>query len=328
VFNETIRGNRLLLTAAAGAMTVALGATACSGSSTDTAATPETSATASTQESAAGSADAPQSVQTQLVTLASNQPFDATIDALKQAVSSNGMMILGDLDQAGALQTTGLQLAGAHSFFVGNPAAGKMFFEKTPAIGTVIPLRMFVWADNDGTASVSYFDPKPLFEAVDPGLADGGQKMSDAAAMIAKAATGGEGQSQSGSAQNATLVTVDAKGSFEDTMNAVKQAVSSNGMMILGDLDQAGALQTTGLQLAGAHSFFVGNPAAGKMFFEKTPAIGSVIPVRLLVWADNDGKSHVSYFDPAPLFTAVDPQLADGGKKMSDAIAMITNAVK
>ncbi len=327
MLNETIRGKRLLLAAAAGAMTVALGATACSGSSTDTAATPETSVTAS-QESAVGSANAPQSVQTKLVTLASNQPFDATIDALKQAVSSNGMMVLGDLDQAGALQTTGLQLKGAHSFFVGNPAAGKMFFEKTPAIGTVIPLRMFVWADNDGKTSISYFDPKPLFEAVDPGLADGGQKMSDAAAMIAKAATGGQGQSQSGSAQNATLVTVDAKGSFEDTMNAVKQAVSSNGMMVLGDLDQASALQTTGLQLKGAHSFFVGNPAAGKMFFEKTPAIGTVIPVRLLVWADNDGKSHVSYFDPAPLFTAVDPQLADGGKKMSDAMTMITNAVK
>jgi len=313
--------------AAVGAMTTALGATACSGSSTDTAATPATSAI-STQEWAAASANASQSVQTNLVTLVSDKPFDATIDALKQSVSSNGMMVLGELDQAGALQTTGLQLKGAHSFFVGNPAAGKMFFEQTPAIGAAIPLRMFVWADNDGNTSISYFDPKPLFEAVSPGLTDGGQKMSDAAAMIAEAAAGGEGQSQRGSAQDATLVTVDAKGSFEDTMNTVKQAVSSNGMMVLGELDQAGALQTTGLQLKGAHSFFVGNPAAGKMFFEQTPAIGTVIPVRLLVWADNDGKSHVSYFDPAPLFTAVDPQLADGGKQMSDAMAMITNAVK
>jgi uncharacterized protein (DUF302 family) len=201
-----------------------------------------------------------------------------------------------------------------------------MFFQQTPAIGSVIPLQMHVWADEAGKTSISYFDPNPLFQAVDAKLADGGQKMSDAAAMIAKAAAGGTGQP--GSAQDAKFVTVDAKGGFDDAVSALKQAVSANGMMILGDLDQAGALKTTGLELKGAHSFFVGNPAAGKMFFQQTPAIGAVIPLRILVWADNDGKAHLSYFDPSTLFQAVNPNLAEGGQKMSQAATMIANAVK
>jgi uncharacterized protein (DUF302 family) len=235
-------------------------------------------------------------------------------------------MILGDLDQAAALKSTGLNLAGAHTFFVGNPSVGKMFFEKNPAIGTVLPLRMLVWAGSDGKAHISYDDPKPLFEAVDPGLADGGQKMSDAAAMITKAATGGAAGAP-GTSQPVQLKTVDAKGGFDDAVNALKQSVSANGMMILGDLDQAAALKSTGLNLAGAHTFFVGNPSVGKMFFQQTAAIGTVLPLRMLVWAGNDGKAHVSYFDPKPLFEAVDPGLADGGQKMSDAAAMVAGAV-
>jgi uncharacterized protein (DUF302 family) len=87
-------------------------------------------------------------------------------------------------------------------------------------------------------------------------------------------------------------------------------------------------LSAPGLQLEGAHSFFVGNPAAGRTFFEATPAIGAVIPLRIHVWAGDDGSAHVGYFDPQPLFTAVDPQLADGGQQMSQAAAMIADAVK
>jgi uncharacterized protein (DUF302 family) len=172
-----------LLGLTAAAVALALGATACGGGSD----TGSGSQPSSSQPASSTPAQNPQGVQTSLVTVASDKDFTSTVDALKQAVSANGMMILGELDQAGALKATGLQLKGAHTLFVGNPAAGKMFFQQTPAIGTVIPLRIFVWAGDDGKAHVSYFDPGTLFPAVNPKLADGGQKMSQAATMIANA---------------------------------------------------------------------------------------------------------------------------------------------
>ncbi|WP_306357901.1 MULTISPECIES: DUF302 domain-containing protein [unclassified Nocardia] len=314
---------RRALALVAAAATATLTAAACGNDTDDATSTAAATATVS----ASADQQTPAAASVTLLTSPAGSDFDATVEALKKAVSDNGMMILGDLDQAGALQTTGLNLKGAHTFFVGNPSAGKMFFEQTPAIGAVIPLQFLVWADGDGKTSVSYFDPKPLFTAVDPTLADGGAKMADAATMIVSAATGGSAAAH-GTQQTARLVTVDAKGGFDDAVNALARSASDNGMMVLGDLDQAGALQTTGLNLKGAHTFFVGNPSAGKMFFEQTPAIGTVIPLRILVWADSDGGAHVSYFDPEPMFTAVDSGLAEGGQKMSDAAAMIANAVK
>ncbi len=58
----------------------------------------------------------------------SSKSFDATVGALKRAAGSNGMMIMGHVDQASALSMTGLHLAGAESFLVGNPTVGKEFY--------------------------------------------------------------------------------------------------------------------------------------------------------------------------------------------------------
>ncbi|MFH9071360.1 DUF302 domain-containing protein [Streptomyces alboflavus] len=311
---------------AVGALTVALTATACGSSdSSDTADADKTPAPpASSEESSAADSAA---VQTAFTSYASSKSFDDTVSALKKSVADSGMMVLGDLNQAGALKSTGLNLKGAHSFFVGNPAKGKMFFQQNPAIGTEIPIRMFVWADEDGKGHVGYFDPAAMFTAVDEQLADGGKQMAMAADKIAQGATGGS--AEAGTKVAASFVSVDSAKSFADTESALKKSVADSGMMVLGDLNQAGALKSTGLNLKGAHAYFVGNPAKGKMFFQQNPAIGTVIPLRMYVWADDDGKAHIGYYDPAPLFTAIDPKLADGGKQMKMAAEKISHgAVK
>src|SRR5258708_3278648 len=141
----------------AGGAVVVLTGTACGGH------TPSSSPAASAAPTPSSDAAPISAQQSRLITYPSDKPFQGTVDALKMAVSSNGMMILGELDQAAALSPTGLNLHGAHTFFVGNPSAGKMFFQQTAAIGAVIPLRIFVWAGDDDKAHVSFFDPAPQF---------------------------------------------------------------------------------------------------------------------------------------------------------------------
>lgn len=171
---------------AVGVVALALTATACgSNDSSDTAGSEQTASPTAVSEEPAAPAEA---AQTAFTSYASKRPFGDTVSALKKAVADNGMMILGDLNQAGALKSTGLHLKGARSYFVGNPTKGKMFFEANPAIGTVIPLRMYVWAGADGKAHIGYYDPAPLFQAVDAKLADGGEQMKMAASKIAEGA--------------------------------------------------------------------------------------------------------------------------------------------
>ncbi|EUA11464.1 hypothetical protein I546_3024 [Mycobacterium kansasii 732] len=123
-----------------------------------------------------------------------------------------------------------------------------------------------------------------------------------------------------------TFITVDTSSSFEGTIGALHTAADQNGMTVLGDVNQASRLEAIGLQLQRSHSFFVGNPQIGKTLFGATQAIGAVVPVRMQVWAESRGPAHISYFDPAPLFSVVDPARADVGKQVSQAIRTVADA--
>lgn len=301
----------------AGLSVVALTVSACGGS--------RNSAQQSTNAPSTSAASQPRTVSTSFISYTSNQPFEVTVDALQKAATDNGMMVVGDINQDAALAATGLQLPGAHSFFIGNPQIGKTFFDATQAIGAVIPVRVNVWVDRDGPAHISYFDPAPEFSAVDPALGDAGQKISQAIQTIAQTAAGGGGATPPTRVET-TFITVDSSGAFEATMGALHTAADQNGMIVLGDVNQASRLEAIGLQLQRSHSFFVGNPQIAKSLFGATQAIGAVIPVRMHVWADSRGPAHISYFDPAPLLAAVDPAHRDVGQQISQAIRTIAEA--
>ena len=313
--NRRRRGRVPVLAAAAVAL--ALGLAACSSSGASGSAS-STSAGGASSVSAKPTSSA---VSTKFMTSPSSKSFDDTVSALKSSVSSNGLMVLGELDQAKALSITGLHVAGAHAFFVGSPTTGKMFFSVDPAIGAVVPIRMYVWQDQSKKVNIGYFDPAGMFTGVNAKLADSGKKISMMAAKITQGATGEAPKSRA--SVSTTFITVPSSKSFDDTVSALKSSVSSNGLMVLGELNQAKALSITGLHLKGAHSFFVGAPTTGKMFFSVDPAIGAVIPVQMYVWVDQAGQVNVGYFDPAPMFSALNPKLVDGGKKISMMAAKI-----
>lgn len=111
--------------------------------------------------------------------------------------------------------------------------------------------------------------------------------------------------------------------SFDDTVSSLKHAVSDNGMMVLGTLNQAKALSMTGLNLKGAEAFFVGNPVVGKAMFDTDAAAGLELPPRVYVWVDKDGKTQVGYFLPSALLTAINPDLKGAGAKLDSTLAKI-----
>jgi len=96
--------------------------------------------------------------------------------------------------------------------------------------------------------------------------------------------------------------------------------------MVLGQLNQAGALSVTGLHLKGAETFFVGNPTVGKKLFAMDTAIGMEIPMGFYLWASPSGKTEVGYFAPAPVFKAVSPKLAGKGPMFAQIASKIAHA--
>ena len=119
-----------------------------------------------------------------------SQAFNQALDSTRKAVSSQGMMVMGEIDQKGALSSTGLKLEGAHAFLVGNPVFGRQLFEMTPAAGALVPLRLYLWVDSEDVTHISYFLPSALLKSIDPGLAEPGSMLDESFAKIATEVAG------------------------------------------------------------------------------------------------------------------------------------------
>jgi uncharacterized protein (DUF302 family) len=101
--------------------------------------------------------------QDQRVSIPSNKSFEQTVDAFKAAVSKGGMMVMSTVDQGNMLKMTGLQMKGT-LFLVGNPTVGKQVFEKDPAAGLYVPLRVYIYQSSDGKTYLSYDKPSALLK--------------------------------------------------------------------------------------------------------------------------------------------------------------------
>ncbi len=99
-------------------------------------------------------------------------------------------------------------------------------------------------------------------------------------------------------AQDNSLRVVQSKAAFDRTVKDLRQLVSKNGMMVLSELNQGNVLSMTGLKLK-AVSLFVGNPNIGKKLFTAARGVGIVVPVRVNVYENTDGKTYVEYFKPS-----------------------------
>lgn len=266
-------------------------------------------------------------VSVQFYATTAGKSFDATIASLKTSVSSAGMMVLGQLNQANVLSVTGLHLAGAQTFFVGNPTTGKKLFSMNPAVGAVIPVRMFVWVNPAGKTEIGYFQPSAMGAAVSPAL-EKPLMMLDGVASKVERSVAGHAAGIAGTIHGLSFEVTASTRSFAATTASLKTAVSSAGMMVLGQLNQAGALSVTGLHLAGASTYFVGNPTTGKKLFAMDPAVGVEIPLGMYVWVNAAGKTEIGYFQPAPVLSAVSAKLGPFGTMFDTLAAHVAHGAR
>lgn len=112
------------------------------------------------------------------------------------------------------------------------------------------------------------------------------------------------------------FVTVRSSHGYAETLSTLKHAIKSSGLMVMGTVNQKAILSMTGLHLAGAESFLVGNPRVGKKLFRMNAAVAAVVPARISVWV-NDGATYIGYFAPSALLGAISGKLAKPGHMLN-----------
>jgi uncharacterized protein (DUF302 family) len=107
------------------------------------------------------------------------------------------------------------------------------------------------------------------------------------------------------------------------TMERVVAAVTQRGMAVMARIDHAAAARKVGLDLRPTEVLIFGNPKGGTPLMQAAQTIGIDLPLKALVFEDQDGKTWLAI--NAPQWLAARHGGAPGAEK---AIAAMTTALE
>ena len=96
-------------------------------------------------------------------------------------------------------------------------------------------------------------------------------------------------------AQDSGLRTIPATEGFAATLVKLEKAIKSGGMKVFTHIDHAAAAKEFGLTMPPSTVVIFGNPKSGTPNFLKKPTLAIDLPLKILVWQDDAGKTFVTY---------------------------------
>src|ERR1700690_4399078 len=93
------------------------------------------------------------------------------------------------------------------------------------------------------------------------------------------------------------LITIGSRFDFRTTLEKLEQAIASNGMTLLARIDHAEGASLAGLSLRPTVVLIFGNAKAGTPLMQASRAIGIDLPLKILVWEDDNGQTKMTYND-------------------------------
>jgi uncharacterized protein (DUF302 family) len=121
------------------------------------------------------------------------------------------------------------------------------------------------------------------------------------------------------------LITVSSSFGPEETMKRLEAEVRAKGMTVFARIDHAAGAAEAGLPLRPTDLLIFGAARGGTPLMQAAQTIGIDLPLKALVWQDEEGKTFLSYNDPAYLTHR--HGLADQVKSVVDTMTGILKAI-
>jgi uncharacterized protein (DUF302 family) len=119
------------------------------------------------------------------------------------------------------------------------------------------------------------------------------------------------------------LKTVDSPLDAAATLKWLETVLDAKGATIFAKIDHAAGAKSVDMSLPPTTVVIFGSPLTGTPLMQKDQRLGLELPLKLLVWTDAEGKTHMTYDDPfwtAGRFGIVAPQLG-AMRGLLDALA-------
>jgi len=95
------------------------------------------------------------------------------------------------------------------------------------------------------------------------------------------------------------LVTLTSARGVEETIDRLVADVESKGMKVFARIDHAAGAKEAGMALRPTELVIFGNAKGGTPLMQARQTIGIDLPLKALAWEDAEGKTWLSYIEPA-----------------------------
>jgi len=89
--------------------------------------------------------------------------------------------------------------------------------------------------------------------------------------------------------------------SVDETVEKLKGILQAKGVTLFALIDHSGEAETVGMKMRPTKLLIFGNPKAGTPLMLAAPSSAIDLPLKILVWEDDQGKVWVTYNSPAYL---------------------------
>src|SRR5579862_71714 len=97
------------------------------------------------------------------------------------------------------------------------------------------------------------------------------------------------------------IIDIPSNHSVEQTVERLKSVLQEKGITLFALVDHSGEAEKAGLKMPPTKLLIFGSPKAGTPVMLAAPSIAIDLPLKALVWQDNQSRVWVSYNDPAYL---------------------------
>ncbi|TQF43342.1 hypothetical protein UNPF46_01720 [Bradyrhizobium sp. UNPF46] len=118
------------------------------------------------------------------------------------------------------------------------------------------------------------------------------------------------------------LITIRSGFGPEDTMKRLEAEVKAKGLTVFAHIDHAAGAAAVGLPLRPTDLIIFGNAKGGTPLMQQAQTAGIDLPLKALVWQDEQGATWLSYNDPAYL-----AERHGVGEPAKAAVAAMTGAL-
>jgi uncharacterized protein (DUF302 family) len=94
------------------------------------------------------------------------------------------------------------------------------------------------------------------------------------------------------------IVSIVSRHSVDQTVEKLQSLLQAKGVTLFALVDHSGEAAKAGMQMAPTKLLIFGSPRAGTPLMLASPSIAIDLPLKILVWQDNEGKVWLSWNSP------------------------------